>query len=112
MPRPPACSAMTSPAQEPRLAVRGLKGSFVTPRATLTAVDGVDFDVAAGEVLGLAGESGSGKSLTLRALLRLIRPPGRIEGEIRWRGRDLTRLPEPAMRRIRGGEIGMIFQEP
>src|SRR5439155_13063296 len=54
----------------------------------------------------------SGKSLTLRALLRLIRPPGRIEGEISWRGRDLMRLPEPAMRRVRGGEIGMIFQEP
>ena len=103
---------MASTAREPLLAVRGLKVSFVTPRATLTAVDGVDFDVAPGEVLGLAGESGSGKSLTLRALLRLVRPPGRVEGEIRWRGRDLTRLPEPAMRRIRGGEIGMIFQEP
>ena len=103
---------MASPAREPLLAVRGLKVSFVTPRATLTAVDGIDFEVAPGEVLGLAGESGSGKSLTLRALLRLVRPPGRIEGEIRWRGRDLTRLPEPAMRRVRGGEIGMIFQEP
>jgi peptide/nickel transport system ATP-binding protein len=99
-------------AREPLLAVRGLKVSFVTPRATLTAVDGIDFEVAPGEVLGLAGESGSGKSLTLRALLRLIRPPGRIEGEVRWRGRDLLRLPEPAMRRVRGGEIGMIFQEP
>jgi peptide/nickel transport system ATP-binding protein/oligopeptide transport system ATP-binding protein len=103
---------VASAAQGPLLAVRGLKVGFVTPRGTLTAVDGIDFDVAPGEVLGLAGESGSGKSLTLRALLRLIRPPGRIEGEIRWRGRDLTRLPEPAMRRVRGGEIGMIFQEP
>ena len=103
---------MGGTAREPLLAVRGLRVRFVTPRATLTAVDGIDFDVAPGEVLGLAGESGSGKSLTLRALLRLIRPPGRIEGEIRWRGRDLTRLPEPAMRRVRGGEIGVIFQEP
>src|SRR5207248_174731 len=109
---PPRLTGVASAAREPLLAVRGLKVSFVTPRATLTAVDGVDFDVAPGEVLGLAGESGSGKSLTLRALLRLVRPPGRVEGEIRWRGRDLTRLPEPAMRRIRGGEIGMIFQEP
>jgi oligopeptide/dipeptide ABC transporter ATP-binding protein len=99
-------------AREPLLAVRGLKVSFVTPRANLTAVDGIDFDVAPGEVLGLAGESGSGKSLTLRALLRLVRPPGRVEGEIRWRGRDLLRLSEAAMHKVRGGEIGMIFQEP
>ena len=103
---------MASPAREPLLAVRGLKVSFVTPRATLAAVDGIDFDVAPGEVLGLAGESGSGKSLTLRALLRLVRPPGRVEGEIRWRGRDLLRLSEAAMHKVRGGEIGMIFQEP
>jgi peptide/nickel transport system ATP-binding protein len=99
-------------AREPLLAVRGLRVSFVTPRATFTAVDGIDFDVAPGEILGLAGESGSGKSLTLRALLRLIRPPGRVEGEIRWRGRDLQRLSEAAMHKVRGGEIGMIFQEP
>ena len=103
---------MAGTAREPLLAVRGLRVRFVTPRATLTAVDGIDFDVAPGEVLGLAGESGSGKSLTLRALLRLIRPPGRIEGEIRWRGRDLLRLSEAAMHKVRGGEIGMIFQEP
>ena len=103
---------MATASQAPLLAVRGLRVSFVTPRASLTAVDGIDFDVAPGEVLGLAGESGSGKSITLRSILRLIKPPGRIAGEVRWRGRDLLRLPEAAIRRVRGGEIGMIFQEP
>ncbi len=103
---------MATASQGPLLAVRGLRVSFITPRATLTAVDGIDFDVAPGEVLGLAGESGSGKSVTLRSILRLIKPPGRVAGEVRWRGRDLLRLPEAALRRVRGGEIGMIFQEP
>jgi peptide/nickel transport system ATP-binding protein/oligopeptide transport system ATP-binding protein len=78
----------------------------------LTAVDGIDFDVKPGEVLGIAGESGSGKSVTLRAILRLVKPPGRVTGEVWWRGRNLLAVPEPAMRRIRGAEIGIIFQEP
>jgi peptide/nickel transport system ATP-binding protein len=93
----------------PLLSVRDLRIAF-GPR--LTAVDGVDFDVAAGEVLGLAGESGSGKSVTLRAILRLIHPPARVSGEVTWRGRNLLALPEAEIRRVRGGEIGLIFQEP
>ena len=94
------------------LAVRDLRVVFGTGEQALKAVDGVDFDVAPGEVLGLAGESGSGKSVTLRALLRLIHPPGHVSGQVLWRGRDLLRMPEPELRRVRGGQIGLIFQEP
>jgi oligopeptide/dipeptide ABC transporter ATP-binding protein len=97
---------------EPLLSVRGLRVAFGTPRHELVAVDGVDFDVRAGEVLGLAGESGSGKSLTLRSILRLVKPPARVGGEVLWRGRDILRMSEPEVRRVRGGEIAMIFQEP
>jgi oligopeptide/dipeptide ABC transporter ATP-binding protein len=100
---------MAAASQAPLLSVRNLRVAF---GSRLTAVDGVDFDLAPGEVLGLAGESGSGKSVTLRAILRLIRPPGRVGGEVIWRGRDLFKLPEPEIRRVRGGEIAVIFQEP
>ena len=75
-------------------------------------MDGVDFDVGPGEVLGIAGESGSGKSVTLRSILRLIHSAGRVSGRVLWRGRDLLTLPEEELRRVRGGEIGVIFQEP
>ena len=75
-------------------------------------VDGIDLDVAPGEVLGIVGESGSGKSLTLRAILRLLPPAARIEGDVHWNSRDLLTLPEPRMRAVRGGEIAMVFQEP
>jgi peptide/nickel transport system ATP-binding protein len=94
------------------LSVRGLSATFATPRGTAVAVDGLDLDVAPGEVMGLVGESGSGKSVTLRSILRLVREPGRVAGEVWWRGRDLMRLDERAMRRVRGAEIAMIFQEP
>jgi peptide/nickel transport system ATP-binding protein len=93
----------------PLLSVRNLRVVF---GSRLTAVDGVDFDLAPGEVLGLAGESGSGKSVTLRAILRLIRSPGRVSGQVTWRGRNLLDVPEAEIRRVRGGEIGVIFQEP
>jgi peptide/nickel transport system ATP-binding protein/oligopeptide transport system ATP-binding protein len=99
-------------AAEPLLSVRNLRVSFESPRGTLTAVDGVDFDVAPGEVLGIAGESGSGKSVTLRAILRLVKGHGHVAGETFWRGRNLLDASENEMRRIRGGEIGIIFQEP
>jgi oligopeptide/dipeptide ABC transporter ATP-binding protein len=99
-------------AQAALLSVRGLRVAFGTPRHELVAVDGVDFDVRAGEVLGLAGESGSGKSLTLRSILRLVKPPARVSGEILWRGRDILGMTEPEVRRVRGAEIAIIFQEP
>ena len=97
---------------EPVLSVRGLRVAFGTPRHELLAVDGVDFDVRPGEVLGLAGESGSGKSLTLRAILRLVKAPARVSGQVLWRGRDVLRMTEPEVRGMRGAEIAMIFQEP
>jgi len=94
------------------LAVRGLTTRFMAPGGTVTAVSDVDLDVAAGEVLGLVGESGSGKSVTLRSLTRLVRPPTRVEGRVLWGGRDLLALSERDLRRVRGREVAMIFQEP
>jgi peptide/nickel transport system ATP-binding protein len=103
---------MTNGSTEPLLSVRGLRIAFGSSRGPLVAVDRVDFDVGAGEVLGIAGESGSGKSVTLRSILRLVRAPGEVSGQVLWRGRDLLTLPETELRRVRGGEIGVIFQEP
>jgi len=105
-------SAVAPSAAEPLLSVRGLRVAFGTPRHELVAVDGVDFDVQPGEVLGLAGESGSGKSLTLRSILRLVKSNARVSGEVFWRGRDILRMPEAEVQRVRGAEIAMIFQEP
>jgi peptide/nickel transport system ATP-binding protein len=90
-----------------------LRVAFPTRRATLTAVDGVSFDVAAGEVLGVVGESGAGKSLTGAAIIGLIEPPGRIvAGEVRLHGRRIDNLAPEEMRRLRGRRIGMVFQDP
>jgi peptide/nickel transport system ATP-binding protein len=94
------------------LEIRGLRASFATARGTLTAVDGIDLNVKPGEVLGLVGESGSGKSVALRSILGLVRAPGRVEGSVTWRGRELVGLPERDLRQVRGREIAMIFQEP
>lgn len=94
------------------LEVRGLTTVFLTSRGFAKAVDGVDFDVAEGEVLGLVGESGCGKSVTLRSVMRLVRAPGHVTGSIQWRGRDVMAMDDEELRRIRGGEIAMIFQEP
>ena len=77
-----------------------------------TPVDEVSFDIGTGEVLGLVGESGSGKSLTLRAIMRLLPPAAHASGQILWQGRDLTALPEPELRALRGREIAIVFQEP
>jgi oligopeptide/dipeptide ABC transporter ATP-binding protein len=98
----------------PLLEVRGLRTSFDTRRGSLVAVDGVSFTVAPGEVLGVVGETGSGKSVTALSLMRLVDSPGRIErsSEIVFQGKDLMRLSEGAMRDVRGREIAMIFQEP
>jgi peptide/nickel transport system ATP-binding protein len=97
----------------PLLEVRGLSVEFATDAGRVSAVDAIDLAVGRGEILGLVGESGSGKSVTALALLRLIRPPGRIAGgSIRFDGRELLALPEEAMRRVRGAEIAMVFQNP
>ena len=95
------------------LDVRGLKTSFKTPEGTVRAVTGVDFNVRRGEILGLVGESGCGKSVTSFSIMRLINPPGRIEaGEVTFDGQDLLRIPESQMRHLRGNRISMIFQQP
>ncbi|WP_434740592.1 dipeptide ABC transporter ATP-binding protein [Micromonospora sp. SH-82] len=73
----------------------------------------VDLDVHPGEVLGIVGESGSGKSVTARSILRMVRPPGRVTaGSVQWQGEELSTLPERAMRRYRGGDVAMVFQDP
>jgi oligopeptide/dipeptide ABC transporter ATP-binding protein len=94
------------------LTLRQLRTTFPSPGGPIDIVDGIDLDVGEGEILGLVGESGSGKSMTLRSILRIVRAPGNISGEIGWRGRDLIKLSERQMRAVRGREIGMIFQEP
>jgi peptide/nickel transport system ATP-binding protein len=98
---------------EPVLSVRSLTVAFPTRRATLVAVDDVSFDIAAGEVLGVVGESGAGKSLTGAAIIGLLEPPGRIMGgEVRLKGRRIDDLPAEEMRKVRGRRIGMVFQDP
>jgi peptide/nickel transport system ATP-binding protein len=99
--------------REPVVSVENLHVRFVTREATVAAVNGVSFELEAGKVLGILGESGSGKSVTLRALMRLL-PPGRthIEGRIRVAGHETTAMDEDALRKIRGSKVAMIFQEP
>jgi len=95
------------------LEVRHLRVEFNTRRGTLVAIDDVSFDIAPGEVLGVVGESGAGKSLTGTAIIGLLEPPGRIAGgEILLEGRRIDNLPLEAMRKVRGREIGAIFQDP
>ncbi len=95
------------------MSVRNLRVEFPTRHGTLVALDDVSFDIAPGEVLGVVGESGAGKSMTGNAVIRLLEPPGRIAGgEIRLRGERIDDLPESAFRRLRGRRIGMIFQDP
>ncbi|HLX24486.1 MAG TPA: ABC transporter ATP-binding protein [Usitatibacter sp.] len=97
----------------PLLQVRNLRVEFNTRRGTLTAIDDVSFDIAQGEVLGVVGESGAGKSLTGTAIIGLLEPPGRIAGgEILLEGERIDNLPAEAMRKIRGRRIGAIFQDP
>jgi peptide/nickel transport system ATP-binding protein len=90
-----------------------LKVHFVTRRGTLHAIDGLSFDIARGEILGVVGESGAGKSVTGLAVIGLIDPPGRIAGgEIHLSGYRIDHLDAEAMRKVRGRRIGMIFQDP
>src|SRR5574338_108305 len=95
------------------LDVRGLQTSFHTSDGVVRAVTGIDFSVNRGEVMGLVGESGCGKSVTSLSIMRLIAPPGRVvEGEIDLDGQNLLKLPESEMIKIRGNRISMIFQQP
>ncbi|AKQ54279.1 ABC transporter ATP-binding protein [Bordetella hinzii] len=95
------------------LQVNHLSVEFPTRRGTLKALDDVSFSIAPGEVLGVVGESGAGKSLTGAAIIGLLEPPGHISGgEILLEGRRIDNLPEEQMRRVRGREIGAVFQDP
>ena len=97
----------------PLLGVAGLTVEFPTRRGILRALDAVSFAIAPGEILGMVGESGAGKSLTGAAIIGLLAPPGRIAGgEVRLEGARIDHLPAEAMRRIRGRRIGAIFQDP
>jgi len=118
---PPSATAATwagtAHAHRPRggrlLDVRGLQTSFHTRDGVVRAVDGIDFRVDRGEIMGLVGESGCGKSVTSLSIMRLVAPPGRIEaGEIVFDGRDLLKLSSEEMRELRGDRISMIFQQP
>jgi len=99
---------------EPLLRVHDLRTYFYTENGVARSVDGVSFEIGAGETVGLVGESGCGKSVTALSLMRLIRPPGRIEpgSEIRFDGKELVTLDEKSMRAVRGAHIAMVFQEP
>src|SRR5687768_4358809 len=113
----PATSAVMSAAapthRPPVLEVRDLRIEFATRRGPLCAVDGVSLTILPGEILGVVGESGAGKSLTGTAIIGLLEPPGRISGgEILLDGKRIDNLAYEQMRRIRGKEIGAIFQDP
>lgn len=95
------------------LEVKGLKTHFFTEGGVVHAVDGVDFYVKRGEVLGLVGESGCGKSVTSLSIMRLIGQPGKIiEGQVLFDNQDILQIPESEMRKVRGNRISMIFQQP
>ena len=98
---------------QPLLEVHDLKTQFFTPEGVVKAVDGVSFELNAGETLGIVGESGCGKSVTALSIMRLLQRPGRIVGgKVMFTNRDLTKVSEVEMREIRGQEIAMIFQDP
>src|SRR5512143_1571241 len=99
---------------EKLLQIRDLRTYFFTLSGVVRAVDGVSFDLAPGETLGLVGESGCGKSVTALSIMRILpEPAGRIAGgSILFRGKDLTDLPEKEMEKVRGEKIAMVYQEP
>jgi oligopeptide/dipeptide ABC transporter ATP-binding protein len=101
------------PEKQTLLEVKNLRTHFFTDDGVVHAVDGVDLTIRSGEVLGLVGESGCGKSITSLSIMRLIAPPGKIlEGQILLDGADLLELPEHEMMKVRGNRISMIFQQP
>jgi oligopeptide/dipeptide ABC transporter ATP-binding protein len=104
---------LSSPAREPLLAVDGLKVEFWTSRGTIHAVNGISFQIAPGETLGIVGESGCGKSVTSLALLGILPRAGRaVAGTATFEGRDLLTLSDKQLRDVRGKDIAMIFQDP
>ena len=95
------------------LEVKDLRVEFPTRRGTLVALDGVSFHIGEGEILGVVGESGAGKSITGLAVIGLLERPGRIAaGEVRLEGRRIDNLPHEEMRKVRGRKIGVVFQDP
>ncbi|OGS49434.1 MAG: hypothetical protein A3K68_04115 [Euryarchaeota archaeon RBG_16_68_13] len=94
------------------LEARGLSVHYGTKRGVVRAVDGVDFDLRAGETLGVVGETGCGKSSLGKAVLGILPPNGTVRGSLRLRGQELVGLSPPAMRRLRGEELALIFQDP
>src|SRR6266850_1829550 len=97
----------------PLLEIENLQTHFRTPAGINRAVDGISFSVEVGETVAIVGESGCGKSVTAHSIMRLIpQPPGKIAGTIRFQDIDLLKLDESAMRKIRGNQISMVFQEP
>jgi oligopeptide/dipeptide ABC transporter ATP-binding protein len=104
--------ALPAAAPEPVLEVRGLRVAYATPRGPLVAVDGVDLVLAPGESLGLVGESGCGKSTLGRGLIGLLPGGATVSGSVRLRGDELVGAPAERLRRARGGDIGLVFQEP
>jgi ABC-type glutathione transport system ATPase component len=104
---------MSTVEETPLLQVDDLQVTFQMPAGPITAVDGASFDVRPGQILGIVGESGSGKSVTSRAIMRMVRAPGRVtRGRIRFRGDDLLTISEKEMQGVRGTRIAMIFQDP
>lgn len=108
-----SATCWTRVTSDPLLSVRDLRTHFFTRRGVLRAVDGVDLDLAVGEVLGLVGESGCGKTVLALSLLRLIDPPGRVvSGQVRFDGADVLAMGTRELTRLRGRGMGMIFQQP
>ncbi|MFB6207247.1 MAG: ABC transporter ATP-binding protein, partial [Haloglomus sp.] len=106
-------SSATDQTGDRLLTVRDLETEFRTEDGVIRAVDGVDFHIDAGEIVGLVGESGAGKSATARSVLRLIQSPGEVVGgEVRFDGEDVLSMSETELRKFRGSRTGMVFQDP
>jgi oligopeptide/dipeptide ABC transporter ATP-binding protein len=102
----------SEPAREPLLVVEGLRVRFTRGGRTVNAVNGLSYQLVPGTMMAIIGESGSGKSVSSRALMGLLPPTAKISGSIRFDGRELIGLPEKEMRALRGGDIAMVFQDP